>query len=110
MHNINIYVGKLPPNFTAEDLRQKFVTFGEVVSVTLMNDKYISSGQPQAYGYIEMATRSEGETAIKMLTGERFGGSVIDIVEALPLSDKRCPAPVKRTSNRWGKQKRRQRE
>jgi len=33
--------------------------------------KYISSGQPRGYGYVEMATKSEAEAAIANLEGEK---------------------------------------
>ena len=42
---MNIYVGNLSLEVTEEELRQEFITFGEVISVTIMNDKYIGSGQ-----------------------------------------------------------------
>jgi RNA recognition motif-containing protein len=51
---MNIYVGNLPLEMTEEELRGEFVSFGEVTSVTIMNDKYIGSGQPRCYGYVEM--------------------------------------------------------
>ncbi len=41
---MNIYVGNLSLEVTEDDLRQEFVTFGEVISVVIMNDQYINSG------------------------------------------------------------------
>jgi RNA recognition motif-containing protein len=110
MSNINIYIGNLPIDFPEEELRQKFGTFGEVLSVRIMNDKYIGSGQRRAYAYVEMAERRDGETAIEGLNKKTFGGSIIEITEALPLSDKKKAGAYKGTISKWGKQKRRQRE
>ena len=85
---MNIYVGNLSLEVTEEELRREFTAFGEVLSVTIMNDKYIGSGQPKGYGFVEMASKSEGEAAITSLNGKILRDRVIDVVEALPLSEK----------------------
>ena len=85
---MNIYVGNLSFDVTEEELRREFMAFGEVISVVIMNDKYIGSGQPRGYGFIEMASKSEGEAAITSLKGKGLRNRVIDVVEALPLSNK----------------------
>ncbi len=85
---MNIYVGNLSLETTADELRQEFAEFGEVMSVIIMNDKYIGSGQPRGYGYVEMASKSEGVIAIANLEGRILRDRVINVVEALPLSDK----------------------
>ena len=84
---MNIYVGNLPLEMTEDELRQEFTAFGQVISVSVMNDKYIGSGQPRGYGFVEMASKSEGEAAVASLKGKTIGGRVIEVVEALPLSD-----------------------
>ncbi len=89
-----IYVGNLSFNVTEEELRKEFTAFGEVTSVTIMDDKYIGSGQPRGYGFVEMTSKSEGTTAISNLAGKKLRGRVISVVEALPLSDKRGIASV----------------
>ena len=86
---MNIYVGNLPLNTTEDDLRIEFTAFGKVVSVTIMNDKYIGSGQPRCYGYVEMSLKSKGTSAIANLNGKKIGDRIVDVVEALPLSDKK---------------------
>ncbi len=85
---MNIYVGNLSLEMTEDELRKEFAEFGEVTSVTIMNDKYIGSGQPRGYGYVEMASKSEGATAVTNLEGKKLRDRVINVVEALPLSDK----------------------
>jgi len=42
---MNIYVGNLSYQVTAENVRQTFETFGQGASATLIKDKY--SGQPK---------------------------------------------------------------
>ena len=86
---MNIYVGNLSLEMTEDELRREFMAFGEVISVTIMNDRYIGSGQPKGYGYVEMTLKSAGTTAIANLEGKIMRDRVINVVEALPLSDKR---------------------
>ena len=86
---MNIYVGNLSLAVTEAELRQEFTSFGQVISVTIMNDTYIGSGQPRGYGFVEMASKSEGKAAIVALDGETLEGRVLTVIEALPLSDNR---------------------
>jgi len=96
---MNIYVGNLSLEMTEDELRKEFTAFGEVISVIIMNDKYIGSGQPRGYGFVEMTSKSEGAAAIASLTGKKLRTRVIDIVEALPLSDKSGTASLDIKSN-----------
>ena len=86
---MNIFVGNLSFDITEGELRREFIAFGEVLSVVIMNDKYIGSGQTRVYAFVEMASKSEGEAAVTSLKGKRLRNQVIDVIEALPLSDKR---------------------
>ena len=105
---MNIYVGNLSLETTEDELREEFTGFGEVLSVTIMNDRYIGSGQPRGYGYVEMASKSEGTTAIAHLEGKKLRDRVVNVVEALPLSDKSGTVPLHiRTSNRFNKKRER---
>jgi RNA recognition motif-containing protein len=83
---MNIYVGNLSLGVTEAELRQEFTAFGEVLSVTVMNDKYIGSGQPRGYAFIEMASKSEGTAAIASLTGKTLRDMAINVIQALPLT------------------------
>ena len=84
---MNIYVGNLSLEVTEEELRQEFLAFGEVIFVTIMNDKYIGSGQSRGYGFVEMPSQSEGQAAITALNGKTLSHRTIDVIQALPLSD-----------------------
>ena len=83
---MNIYVGNLLPEVTDDELRQLFVIFGEVASVTIMDDQYIGNGRPTGYGYVQMVSKSEGQAAVIGLQETSLRGQVIKVVEALPLS------------------------
>ena len=84
---MNIYVGNLSLEVAVEELRREFMAFGEVTSVTIMNDKYIGSGQSRGYGFVEMPSVSEGQAAITALDGKTLRYRTIDVIQALPLSD-----------------------
>ena len=84
---MNIYVGNLSLEVTEDELRQEFMGFGEVISVIIMNDKYIGSGQLRGYAFIEMPSQSEGKAAVTALNEKALRHMTINVVEALPLSD-----------------------
>ena len=84
---MNIYVGNLSLQVTEDELRREFTAFGEVRSVTIMNDKYIASGQPRGYAFAAMPSQSEGRAAIDGLNGKTLRNRTIHVLQALPLSD-----------------------
>ena len=86
---MNIYIGNLSLEVTEGELRQEFMAFGEVISVTIMNDKYIGSGQSRGYAFVEMPSQSEGKAAIAALNDKELRYMTINVIEALPLSDKK---------------------
>jgi RNA recognition motif-containing protein len=104
---MNIYVGNLSLEVTEDELRKEFTAFGEVISVTIMNDKYIGSGQPRGYGFVEMTSKSEGTAAIASLKGKTLWNRVVDVVEALPLSDKGIASLNIKYNNRSNKSRQR---
>jgi len=106
---MNIYVGNLSLDVTDEELRQVFINFGEVVSVILMNNKYIGSCQPSGYGYVQMASKSEGQAAVLGLQEKSLRGQVINVVEALPLSNGGDVKPFRGKRGKYPNMRKRQR-
>jgi len=86
---MNIYVGNLSLDVTEEELRREFMAFGAVISVVIMNDRYIGSGQSRGYAFVEMLSQSAGKAAITALSGKTLEHMRINVIEALPLSDKK---------------------
>ena len=84
---MKIYVGNLSYEVTEEDLRQEFVAFGEVTSVSVITDKY--SGRPKGFGFVEMASKAEAEAAITGLNGKTLKERTIMVNEARPRTDSR---------------------
>ena len=84
---MKIYVGNLPYEVTEAELRQEFGTFGEVTSVNIITDKY--SGHTKGFGFVEMATVSEGKAAIAGLNGKAMKDQTLNVNAARPPSDNR---------------------
>jgi len=84
---MKIYVGNLSYEVTEEDLRQEFVAFGEVSSVSVITDKY--SGRPRGFAFVEMASVSEGQAAITGLNGKTLRERTLTVNAARPRSDNR---------------------
>ena len=84
---MKIYVGNLSYDVTEEELQQEFTAFGEVTSVSIITDKI--SGRPKGFGFVEMASKSEGEAAITGLNGKTLKERTIVVNEARPRTDNR---------------------
>ena len=84
---MNIYVGNLSNEVTEEDLKQTFETFGEVQSVKIIKDKYIN--RSKGFGFVEMASKAEGQSAIDGLNGKELKGKALNVNEARPRTESR---------------------
>lgn len=84
---MKLYVGNLSYEITEEELRQALEEYGTVESAAIIKDKY--SGQSKGFGFVEMASKEEGEAAIEGLTGQELKGRALNINEARPRNDNR---------------------
>ena len=84
---MKIYVGNLSYEVTEEELRQEFLNFGVVESVSIIMDKY--SGRPKGFGFVEMSSVSEGQAAITALNGKTIKERTLTVNAARPRSDDR---------------------
>ena len=84
---MNIYVGNLSHEATAEDLRLAFEPFGRVESASIIKDKH--SGQSKGFGFVEMASKAEGQSAIDGLNGKELKGRALNVNEARPRTESR---------------------
>jgi RNA recognition motif-containing protein len=84
---MNIYVGNLPLELTEDELREEFSVFGQVKSISLINDNFTGSGLPRLYAFVEMDSKIEGEAAVFYLKGKEIRGRSIEVIAALPLSN-----------------------
>ena len=74
-----IYVGNLPFTSTEDDVRQLFAEYGDVIDVSLPNDR--ETGRPRGFGFVEMDNEN-ADKAIRGLDGKDFGGRSLRVNEA----------------------------
>ncbi|HOY38436.1 MAG: RNA-binding protein [Bacteroidales bacterium] len=79
---MNIFVAKLSPSTTSEDLKNLFAAYGEVTSAKVIIDK--NTGFSKRYGFVEMSNENEANEAISKLNETEFDKSVIVVKIAQP--------------------------
>jgi len=79
---MNIYVGNLSRDVTEDDLKQAFEAFGQVESANVIKDKF--SGESRGFGFVEMPSKNEAQSAIAGLNGKDLMGRVVNVNEARP--------------------------
>lgn len=77
-----LYIGGLPYSTTSEELRDQFGRCGTVVSANVITDRV--SGQSRGFGFVEMSTQDEAQSAIEKLDGQPFGGRRLKVAMANP--------------------------
>ena len=83
---MKLYVGNLSFNTSSEDLRELFSQAGTVESASVVEDR--DTGRSRGFGFVEMATREEGEAAIQQFNGKEVGGRNLNVNEARPREDR----------------------
>lgn len=86
MSSMNLYVGNLAYQTSESDLRELFAAHGEVESARIITDR--DTGRSKGFGFVEFASRSEGEQAIAELNGKEVEGRQIKVNEAKPRNDR----------------------
>jgi cold-inducible RNA-binding protein len=79
---MNIYVGNLAHETTDDDLRQAFEAFGQVESASVIKDRF--SGESRGFGFVEMPSKTEAQTAIEQMNGKDLKGRAVNVNEARP--------------------------
>jgi len=84
---MKLYVGNLSNEVTEEDLRLALEQFGQVESATIIKDR--DSGRSKGFGFVEMASKAEGQSAIDGLNGKELKGKALNVNEARPKTENR---------------------
>lgn len=84
---MNIYVGNISKDVTDEELQALFTEFGTVKSSKIIRDMF--SGESRGFGFVEMASQTEGQKAITDLNLTELKGRRLTVNEARPKTDKR---------------------
>ena len=77
-----LYVGNLSYNVTDSDLQTMFTPHGTVQSAQVIIDKY--SNQSKGFGFVEMGSDQEAQSAINALNGQQNDGRALTVNEAKP--------------------------
>jgi cold-inducible RNA-binding protein len=78
-----LYVGNLPYSVRDEDLQQAFSEFGSVNSAKVMMER--DTGRSKGFGFVEMGSDAEAQTAINGMNGQSLGGRSVTVNEARPM-------------------------
>jgi RNA recognition motif-containing protein len=79
-------VGGLPYSVTDGKLEELFQAHGTVESARVISDKF--TGQSRGFGFVEMGSGNEAQTAIEALNGTQFDGRTLTVNEAKPMADR----------------------
>jgi cold-inducible RNA-binding protein len=76
-----LYVGNLPFSADENQIRDLFAQGGRTVSeVKLVTDR--DTGRPRGFGFVEMGSNEDADSAIRDLNGFDFGGRALTVNEA----------------------------
>ena len=84
---MKLYVGNLPYNLTENELEEMFHEFGAVENVKIIKDR--ESGRSRGFGFLEMTSRDEGETAIENLNNKMVQDRPLVVNEARPRKERK---------------------
>ena len=80
--SMKLYVGNLSFNTSNSELEELFASIGSVESATVVEDR--ETGRSRGFGFVEMASKEDGEKAIAELNGTEFAGRELKVNEAKP--------------------------
>jgi len=83
---MKLYVGNLSFQTSSEDLQQLFAQAGTVESATVVEDR--DTGRSRGFGFVEMASKEDGEKAIQQFNGSDLNGRNLTVNEARPREDR----------------------
>lgn len=81
-----LYVGNLAYSVRDESLHSAFVQFGTVTSAKVMMDR--ETGRSKGFGFVEMASDAEAQSAINGMNGQALEGRAIVVNEARPREER----------------------
>lgn len=84
---MTIYIGNLSYQVTEEDVREIFVEYGAVKSVSVPIDR--ETNKPRGFGFVEMETSEQEDAAISALDGAEWMGRQLRVNKAKPKTDDR---------------------
>ena len=83
---MSIYVGNLSYEVTEADMTAVFAEYGSVKRVQLPTDR--ETGRMRGFGFVEMETATEEQSAIDALDGAEWMGRDLKVNKAKPREDR----------------------
>jgi RNA recognition motif-containing protein len=84
--SMKLYVGNLAFQTSSEDLQQLFSQAGTVESASVVEDR--ETGRSRGFGFVEMASKEDGQKAIEQFNGKEVNGRNLNVNEARPREDR----------------------
>nr|WP_305800580.1 RNA-binding protein [Shinella sp. XGS7] len=81
-----LYVGNLAYSVRDESLQEAFSQFGTVTSAKVMMDR--ETGRSKGFGFVEMASDAEAQSAINGMNGQPLEGRAIVVNVARPREER----------------------
>jgi RNA recognition motif-containing protein len=96
-----LFIGGLSFSTSNERLREVFAQAGAVESATVVTDR--ETGRSRGFGFVEMATAEEAESAVKKFNGHEVDGRTLKVELAKPagLGDRDRARGGGAQRNRW---------
>ncbi len=83
---MKLFIGGLSRDVNDDDLLKAFESFGKVESATVVKDKF--TGESRGFGFVEMPTESEAQSAINGLNEKELKGRTVKVNEARPREER----------------------
>jgi RNA recognition motif-containing protein len=77
---VKLFVGGLSFSTSTERLREVFAAVGSVESASVVTDR--DTGRSRGFGFVEMATPEDAESAVSKLNGTNLDGRTIQVEKA----------------------------
>lgn len=77
-----LFVGNLDYSVTTEDLREHFVSTGDILDCVVVMDRY--TGRSRGFGFVEYGTEEEANAAVEKLNDTDLKGRKIRVSIARP--------------------------
>jgi RNA recognition motif-containing protein len=76
---MQIYVVNLPKKTNEENLKKMFESFGVVIAIKIFKDHL--KNKSRKFGFVEMSSRIEAQSAIDNLDGKKLKGKTLSVSE-----------------------------
>lgn len=91
MQDNKLFVGSLSFNTTNESLAEAFAQAGTVVSAEIIMDR--QTGRSKGFGFVQMSSGDEAQTAISMFNGKELDGRNLTVNIAQPKPERTNDRP-----------------